>query len=175
MKNPHIRGLGEAVLRVKNLEVMKDFYARVLGLEIMKEFEGIAFWDALDYIGLNNYYPLPDDLSTGAVVARVEAVQRKFKRPVIFTEAGFSSYEAPHRAPWDETPRRLALAVREDATKPTWRWRADNTNEAVTRSGDAVGRKSAERRSATQYRRACSPIGREGTGGIRLSVGMPTA
>jgi catechol-2,3-dioxygenase len=31
MKNPHIRGLGEMVLRVKNLGVMKEFYARVLG------------------------------------------------------------------------------------------------------------------------------------------------
>jgi len=39
MKNPHIRGLGEVVLRVKNLGVIKEFYARVLGLELMKEFE----------------------------------------------------------------------------------------------------------------------------------------
>jgi hypothetical protein len=73
------------------------------------EFESVAFWDALDYIGLNNYYPLPDDLATAAVVARIEAVQRRAGRPVIFTEAGFSSYESPHRRPWDESPRRISL------------------------------------------------------------------
>ncbi|MEX2262373.1 MAG: hypothetical protein WD696_10495 [Bryobacteraceae bacterium] len=73
------------------------------------EFENIRFWDALDYIGLNNYYPLPDDLSTGAVVRRVEAVQRRFRKPVVFPEAGFSSLTAPHRAPWDETPREISL------------------------------------------------------------------
>ena len=74
------------------------------------EFEKIAFWDDLDYIGLNNYYSLPDDLSMSAIVHQVEAIQQKFQRPIIFTEAGFSSFEAPHRQPWDETPRRLSLS-----------------------------------------------------------------
>jgi hypothetical protein len=66
------------------------------------EFESVAFWDALDYIGLNNYYPLPDDLSTDAVVSKVEQVQRKYQRPVIFTEAGFSSFKSANREPWAE-------------------------------------------------------------------------
>lgn len=74
------------------------------------DFETIRFWDALDYIGLNEYYPLPDDLSTTDLVRTVETVQKKFARPVLFTEAGFSSYAHPNRAPWDETPRALAPA-----------------------------------------------------------------
>jgi hypothetical protein len=74
------------------------------------EFETIRFWDALDYIGLNEYYPLPDNLSTVDLVRAVETVQTKFARPVIFTEAGFCSYAHPNRAPWDETPRALAPA-----------------------------------------------------------------
>ncbi len=73
-----------------------------------QEFENLQFWDALDYIGLNNYYPLPDDLSTAALVRKVEAVQRRFNKPVLLTETGFSSYESPHRQPWDETPRKVA-------------------------------------------------------------------
>jgi len=73
------------------------------------EFEGIRFWDALDYIGLNNYYPLPDDLSTAAVVKKVELVQQKFKKPVIFPEAGFPSLKDPHREPWSEAPRALSV------------------------------------------------------------------
>ncbi len=72
------------------------------------EFETIRFWDALDYIGLNEYYPLPDDLTTADLVRTVETVQKRFTRPVLFTEAGFSSYAHPNRAPWDETPRALA-------------------------------------------------------------------
>lgn len=71
------------------------------------EFETINFWDALDYIGLNEYYPLPDNLATADLLRRVEAVHDKFSRPVIFTEAGFPSFAHPNRAPWDETPRAL--------------------------------------------------------------------
>jgi len=75
-----------------------------------EEFESIAFWDALDYIGLDNYYPLPDDYSTTALLAKVEAVRRRFPKPVIFTEAGFSAVENAHRAPWeDETDKPLSL------------------------------------------------------------------
>jgi hypothetical protein len=74
-----------------------------------EEFETLRFWDALDYIGLNQYYPLPDDLSTADLVRRVEAVQRKYRRPVLFTEAGFASLQDAHRKPWDETPRRISL------------------------------------------------------------------
>ena len=66
------------------------------------EFENIAFWDALDYLGLNNYYPLPDNLDASAVVAKVEAVQARFGKPVIFTEAGYSSYAGGNRQPWAE-------------------------------------------------------------------------
>jgi hypothetical protein len=65
-----------------------------------EEFESLRFWDALDYIGLDNYYPLPDDFSAAAIVKRVHAVQKKFRRPVIFTEAGFASIEGAHRQPW---------------------------------------------------------------------------
>jgi hypothetical protein len=79
-------------------------YAAIQG----PEFENLKFWDALDYIGLNNYYPLPDTLATDEIVKKVEAVQTKYRKPVIFPEAGFASLEAPHRAPWDETRRKLS-------------------------------------------------------------------
>jgi hypothetical protein len=74
-----------------------------------EEFEQHRFFDAVDYIGLNNYYPLPDSLDTSAMVAKVEQVQKRFGRPVIFPEAGYCSMAAPHREPWAEDPRAIAL------------------------------------------------------------------
>jgi len=74
------------------------------------EFETIQFWDALDYIGLDNYYPLPDDYSAADVVRKVEQVHKKYGKPVVFTEAGFSAVINAHRAPWeDETSKPLSL------------------------------------------------------------------
>src|SRR5260370_20938584 len=66
------------------------------------EFESVRFWDALDYIGLNNYYPLPDSLDAAEVVRKVEAGQKRFNKPVIFPEAGYSSVDCANREPWAE-------------------------------------------------------------------------
>lgn len=73
------------------------------------EFETVKFWDALDYIGLNNYYPLPDSLDASDVVRKVEAVQKRFGKPVIFPEAGYSSVEGAHREPWAEPASKISL------------------------------------------------------------------
>jgi Glycoside Hydrolase Family 113 len=67
-----------------------------------EEFQNLKFWDALDFIGLQDYYPLPDDLSTTAVVQKVEAVQKRFHKPVIFTEVGFPSVPGANRHPWQD-------------------------------------------------------------------------
>jgi hypothetical protein len=79
------------------------------------EFETITFWDALDYIGLQEYYSLPDDLATDELVQKVEAVQRKFGKPVIFTEVGFPSLEGANHEPWDDNSR-TAVSLRAQAS-----------------------------------------------------------
>ena len=81
-------------------------YAAVQG----EEFEHLRFWDAVDYIGLNNYYPLPDSLDGTSVVAKIEQIQQRFGKPLIFTEAGYSSLSNPHKEPWDDrAPREISL------------------------------------------------------------------
>jgi len=86
------------ISRVRQLYPGPLVYAANFG----KEFEQVTFWDALDYIGLQEYYPLPDNLAVESVVRQVEAVQQKYHRPVIFTEVGFPSLEGANRQPWDD-------------------------------------------------------------------------
>jgi hypothetical protein len=74
-----------------------------------EEFESVKFWDALDYIGLNDYYPLPDSLAMDHVLQKVTTVQAKFRKPVILTEVGFTAMQAPHREPWGESRRPLSM------------------------------------------------------------------
>ena len=64
------------------------------------EFQNLKFWDALDYIGLQEYYPLPNDLSTADLVNKVEAVEERFHKPIIFTEVGFPSVAGGNQRPW---------------------------------------------------------------------------
>lgn len=66
------------------------------------EFEHLRFWDALDYIGLDEYYPLPDSLDTTTLVRRVQRVYERYHKPVLLTEVGFPSLRGANRQPWED-------------------------------------------------------------------------
>lgn len=68
------------------------------------EFEGIKFWDKLDFIGLSEYYPLSfkdnpthQELLEGAekVMNKIHDVSSKYNKMVIFTEVGFRASAKP--------------------------------------------------------------------------------
>ncbi len=69
----------------------------------------VTWWDALDAIGVDAYYPLTgsanptiDQLKTAwePQVALLESLSLKWDRPVIFTEAGYQSTDGTNREPW---------------------------------------------------------------------------
>ena len=73
--------------------------------------QGIGFWDALDFIGVSAYFPLSDrpspslaELEAGwdRALAPLEQASRRFGRPVLLTEAGFPSIPTAAKAPWRE-------------------------------------------------------------------------
>lgn len=84
------------------------------------EFEKIAFWDDLDYIGIQAYFPLSKskDPTLSALMQgwetpleAIEKIQQQFNKPVIFTEIGYRSMH--------------------DASIEPWRWpRAEDSSEA---------------------------------------------
>lgn len=78
------------------------------------EFELINWWDAVDFIGIHAYFPLSktnaatlDDMLKGIEpwVARVQAVQAKYAKSIIFTEAGYKSCDGGTRIPWWCNPK----------------------------------------------------------------------
>jgi len=73
--------------------------------------QGLRFWDALDFIGVSAYFPLasgvdpsPADLDAGwdRALAPLEAAHHRWGKPVLLTEAGFPSIASAARAPWHE-------------------------------------------------------------------------
>ncbi|APQ16834.1 glycoside hydrolase family 113 [Maribacter hydrothermalis] len=76
-----------------------------------EEFENIEFWNELDYIGLNSYYPLskadnPTDAemseSFSKVKEKIKKVYERFEKPIVFTEVGFRSINEPWKNPHAE-------------------------------------------------------------------------
>ncbi len=122
------------------------------------EFERIAFWDALDFIGVQAYFPISDraeasveELVAGwaSPLARIAAVQRRFDRPVVFTEIGYKAADRATVEPWtwrtedhwnpDEQARAYEAAFRVLWDEPWcagaywWKWFPEGHPEALGR------------------------------------------
>lgn len=74
-----------------------------------REFAEVPFWDLLDFIGIQAYFPLASaaEPSIGELlqgwlphVKAIEAVQRRYQKPVVFTEVGYRSVRHTAREPW---------------------------------------------------------------------------
>lgn len=74
-----------------------------------REFDSIAFWDALDYIGITAYFPLAvsDSASVDDLVAawkphreRIARLAERTGRPVLFLEAGYRPATGTYQQPW---------------------------------------------------------------------------
>lgn len=79
-----------------------------------EEFSGIAFWDLLDYAGVDPYFPLTDSKTPSVEelktawkpwVKQLDDWQAKIKKPVLFTEIGYKSTEGPADNPWEHTSK----------------------------------------------------------------------
>ena len=75
-----------------------------------EEPERIGFWDALDFIGIQAYYPLAAGASPsrdkvrvawGPVVARLDALAKRTRKAVVFTEVGYRSQDGALERPWE--------------------------------------------------------------------------
>lgn len=72
--------------------------------------EHVAFWDALDWIGVDAYYPVGggpeppsvEDLRRGWAPAlrALDGLARRWRRPVVLTEVGYRSAAGAWREPW---------------------------------------------------------------------------
>ena len=74
-----------------------------------KEYDLVEFWDDLDYIGVQAYFPLTkkdspsiEDVSKGwkKYIPELESLARNYQKPLLFTEIGYKSMEGTAEKPW---------------------------------------------------------------------------
>lgn len=74
-----------------------------------KEFEEVEFWDDLDFIGIQGYFPLSNsinptkkDLLKGwkKPKAKLKKIAKKYKKKVVFTEIGYKNTADAAKEPW---------------------------------------------------------------------------
>lgn len=115
----------------------RDFFWRELIQEIRKvysgeltyaanwdEYKNISFWEDLDYIGIDAYFPLLDDKTPTinalekawtTPIKEIELVQNKYEKPVLFTEYGYMSVDGCAGKTWEIEPTIEARNINEEA------------------------------------------------------------
>ncbi len=101
---------------IKMIKKIRKLYdgKLVYGANWSREFEQVTFWKYLDYMGISEYFPLSDknnptdeQLYKGAKTAmeKIQSVERKYNKPVIFTEVGFRSTGEPWKTALEKGTR----------------------------------------------------------------------
>lgn len=101
-----------------------------------EEYEDVPFWDALDWIGVQAYFPLSQEeyptaleLETawGQWLDKLEVLQAEVDRPVLFTEVGYRSVPYTAAEPWtwpargERTEDERAFVAQADAYEALFR------------------------------------------------------
>lgn len=83
-------------------------------------YENIAFWDQLDYIGIDSYFPLTEEKTPSVVNLEkawenkrkeLKSFSEKFERSILFTEYGYMSCDFTAYRNWENENNKTNLAV----------------------------------------------------------------
>ena len=93
-------------------EVRTVYSGKLTYAENWDQFDKIEFWDDLDFIGVDAYFPLSESKTPGvpelrsqweAHKADLEDCALKFGKPILFAEYGYRSTDFNARTPWDSS------------------------------------------------------------------------
>lgn len=131
------------------------------------EFESLPFWDALDFLGVNMYYPLAapgetphaDSPQVKALLEKFAALAEKHERPLLFTEVGYPSLATAAAQPWVEGQAALDLELQKRCYKTVfqafsgqkwlaglfwWKWPSHGGGTRFDPSYNPIGKPAAE-------------------------------
>ena len=92
------------------------------------EYGDVPFWNELDFIGIDAYFPLSDQRTPSVDTLRkawipwktkIQDLVTRTKRPVLFTEYGYRSVDHTARRPWeaDRIPGKINLEAQANANR----------------------------------------------------------
>ncbi|NEN25511.1 hypothetical protein G3O08_18625 [Cryomorpha ignava] len=105
-------------------EIRKIYSGELTYAANWDEYESISFWDKLDYIGINAYFPLSQkqnperkelELVWQNISSRIELIHSKFQKPVLFTEFGYRSVDFAAGNQWELNGKTFNAELQEKA------------------------------------------------------------
>lgn len=119
-------------------EIRKVFKGKLTYAANWDEYKRVQFWQQLDYIGIDAYFPLSDkktptvqDFEAGWQNHKKEitGIREKVNKPVLFTEYGYRSVNFTGKEPWksDRIQGEVNLEAQTNATQAIYNqfWKED--------------------------------------------------
>ncbi len=120
------------------VEVRKVYSGKITYASNWDEYPRTPFWDALDYVGVDAYFPLTEEqnptkenmaLGWQKWKTRLGQLSSDTKRPILFTEFGYRSMDYTAKKPWlvDRNEMDVNLQAQADALSVTFDefWKED--------------------------------------------------
>jgi len=120
-------------------DIKKEYQGKLTYCANWDEYEKVSFWDELDFIGIDAYFPLHggDRITAADIrmawtncemtgyyevnwIKRLNDFRRKIKKDIFFTEAGFSSADGTAAEPWRWDLSPVNLQLQADCYKGTF-------------------------------------------------------
>ena len=114
----------EAFWRTLIADIRRRYTGKLVYAANWDDYQNVPFWDALDYVGIDAYFPLDaNDTPTKQALLRawqepvraVRAFHERVQRPVLFTEWGYLSVDGAAGKTWELEKRVQQLPINEAA------------------------------------------------------------
>jgi hypothetical protein len=105
-------------------EVRTVYNGKLIYAANWDEFQETPFWDKLDYIGVNGYFPLSNSVTPNVSeivknwephINQIEKLKNTFNKDVIFTEIGYKSVDQTVFEPWNPTSKNVNMKAQTNA------------------------------------------------------------
>ncbi|MDH5366801.1 MAG: hypothetical protein OEW67_07430, partial [Cyclobacteriaceae bacterium] len=103
----------DLIKKVRNIYTGKITYAAN-----WDNYQKITFWDQLDYIGIDAYFPISDQKTPGVdemmtnwspTKAAIKNISNQFNKPILFTEYGYESRDYSGDGDWNYSKDTLEI------------------------------------------------------------------
>lgn len=131
--------------------IKKIYHGKLTYAANWDDYKNVPFWEKLDYIGVDAYFPLATEetpsinsIKKGWVIYRdeLEKISMEYKRPILFTEYGYRNVDYNCDEPWKENKGNQNDAAQANAMEAfyqtfagkkwfsggfVWKWYADSS------------------------------------------------
>lgn len=105
-------------------KIKKVYKGKLIYAPNWDDYDKVSFWDKLDYIGIDAYFPLSTNktptvcaLKTAwqPTLSKLKAYSKKWNKPILFTEFGYLSLDGCADKTWELEKRRNSVGVNQQA------------------------------------------------------------